>query len=283
MSNAPDLGDELPLPLRIHVDLARMVERQKAMQDTAEAVPPGAAMRADPAQPTPNRGSWRVRLPDAVARWLTSWSRERTSKATRDLRIRASKAESAAVACLVLEATAPASSNSWTVTGPTAAAGTCPIRHAASCLGLRGHGLPAAGNAGEGKRQRGSEEACGVPRTVPGIREPPPTGPALKRPERPPIPLAQAVKRTLRRSGSSSIARRSPVKSSPHVRWRHDDHPYHPWTSRLAAHNPRPDMTIPPASIRELFLCGLSAARRARRASNNPPTTRKNPYKTNES
>ncbi|MFG5121821.1 hypothetical protein [Methylobacterium sp. L1A1] len=37
MSNAPDLGDELPLPLRIHVDLARMVERQKAMQDTADA------------------------------------------------------------------------------------------------------------------------------------------------------------------------------------------------------------------------------------------------------
>jgi hypothetical protein len=37
MSNASDLGDELPLSLRIHVDLARMVERQKAMQDTADA------------------------------------------------------------------------------------------------------------------------------------------------------------------------------------------------------------------------------------------------------
>ncbi|GJE75285.1 hypothetical protein [Methylorubrum suomiense] len=35
MSNAPDFGDELPL--RIHVDLAHMVERQKAMQDTADA------------------------------------------------------------------------------------------------------------------------------------------------------------------------------------------------------------------------------------------------------
>lgn len=56
----------------------------------------------------------------------------------------------------------------------------------------------------------------------------------------------------------------------------------YPSTIKLAAQNPRPASTITAASIRELFFCGLSSALRARRASNKPPTTKKNPNNTKE-
>ena len=45
----------------------------------------------------------------------------------------------------------------------------------------------------------------------------------------------------------------------------------------LGAHNPRPVTVITPASVIDLLLAGPSIVLRVRKASNNPPTTKKNP------